>query len=147
MIQMLILDCFGFPKPRNDEGRGTRNMGMLRAGSFPKPRNDDRGEGRETWACSAPGAFPSLAMTIKGRGEGACRKQARRQPHPFAMTGTGREGICLKLSGYSAFPSLAMTIKVIITSSLLSCSDFPFYCLAQIFLCCPFFVHVMPKPD
>ena len=66
---MGMLRAGSFPKPRNDDkgGRGTRNMGMLRAGSFPKPRNDDKG----------------------GRG---CRKQARRQPHPFAMTGTGRGG-------------------------------------------------------
>ena len=43
---MLIPDCFGFSKPRNDDkgGRGTRNMGMLRAGSFPKPRNVDKRE-------------------------------------------------------------------------------------------------------
>ena len=56
---MLILDCFGFPKPRNDkEGRETRNMGMLRAGSFSKPHNDDKGGRGEGDVESKPAANP-----------------------------------------------------------------------------------------
>ena len=35
-----------------------------------------RGEGRETWVCSAPGAFPSLTMTIKGRGDAESKPAA-----------------------------------------------------------------------
>ena len=34
------------------------------ASAFPSLAMTGAGEGRETWACSAPGAFPSLAMTI-----------------------------------------------------------------------------------
>ena len=71
MIQMLILDCF----------------------SFPKPRNDDRGEGRETWVCSAPGAFPSLAMTIKEREKRAVRRgKGRREKKSCGRCGNLREG-------------------------------------------------------
>ena len=72
MIQKLILDCFG----------------------FSKPRNDDRGEGRETWVCSAPGAFPSLAMTIKGRGKKRTvrRGKGRREKKSCGRCGNLREG-------------------------------------------------------
>ena len=53
-----------------------------------------RGEGRKTWACSAPGAFPSLTMTIKGRGKKRAvrRGKGRREKKSCGRCGNLREG-------------------------------------------------------
>ena len=85
MIQKLYWIASAFPSLAM-----TRERGMPKASLPPTPsvRNDEEGICLKQYS-----AFPSLAMKIKGRG--ACRKPARRQPHPFAITKRGERKFVL----------------------------------------------------